>query len=113
MLISNPIILKHTSGLKWQAGLWLLGFQLGTAMLGAVQILYIQQFLYVLSLTLYSIDTEKKSPFWQSKKRRTVVLDYIKSSKIPNLQLFHLFMEKKNMKLLRMQKFSVMPEIFQ
>lgn len=83
-------------------------------MLGAVQIVYIQQFLYVLSVTLYSIDTgKKKSPFWQSKKRRTCVLDYIKSTKIPNLQLFHLFMEKKNMKLLRMHKFSVMPEIFQ
>lgn len=39
----------------------MLGFQLGTAMLGAVQIVYIQQFLYVLSVTLYSIDTEKKN----------------------------------------------------
>lgn len=68
-------------------------------MLGTIQILYIQQFLYVLSLTVYSIDMEKKNLLSgkekKKKKERICVLDYIKSNKIPNLQLVHLFMEKK------------------
>lgn len=69
----------------------------------------------MLSLTIYSIDMKKrKSPSWKKKNGDTMcVLDYMKSSKIPNLQLFHLLREKKKMKFLRMCKFSVMPEIFQ
>lgn len=39
-------------------------------------------------------------------------LDYMKSSKIPNLVISLTYGEK-NMKFLRMCKFSVMPEIFQ
>lgn len=66
-------------------------------MLGTIQTLYIQQFLYVLSLTVYSIDMEKKNLLSGEKKRkkRMCVLEYIRSYKISNLQLFHLFVEKK------------------
>lgn len=39
-------------------------------------------------------------------------LDYMKSSKIPN-SVISLTYGEKNMKFLRMCKFSVMPEIFQ
>lgn len=51
----------------------------------------------MLSLTIYSIDMKKgKAPSWKKIEDRMCVLDYMKSSKIPNLQLFHLLMEKKN-----------------
>lgn len=63
-------------------------------MLGTIQILYIQQFLYVFSLTVYSIDMEKIS-FLGGENERMCVLEYIRSYRITNLQLFHLFMEKK------------------
>jgi len=52
---------------------------------------------------------EKKNLLSGKEKKSICVLDFIKTSKIPNLQLF---MEKK-MKFLRMHKFSVTPEIFQ
>lgn len=80
-------------------------------MLGTIQIPYIQQFLYVIINNLFN--EKKKSPFLEKNEDRMYVLDYMNSSKIPNLQLFHLLMEKKKMKFLRMCKFSVMPEIFQ
>lgn len=62
---------------------------IGISMLGAIQILYIQQFLYVLSLTVYSINTEKN--LISGRENRMCVLDYIKNNKLPNLQLFHVF----------------------
>lgn len=82
-------------------------------MLGTVQIPYIQQFLYVIINNLFNWD-EKKEKVLPGKKNedRMCALDYMKSSKIPNLVISLTYGEK-NMKFLRMCKFSVMPEIFQ
>lgn len=38
---------------------------------------------------------KKKAPSWETNEDKMCVLDYVKSSMIPNLQLFHLLMEKK------------------
>lgn len=68
----------------------------------------------MLSLTIYSTEMKKKKRFFLEKKNedRMCALDYMKSSKIPNLVISLTYGEK-NMKFLRMCKFSVMPEIFQ
>lgn len=51
----------------------------------------------MLSLTIYSNDMKKRKALsWKKNEDRMCVLDYMKSSKIPNLQVFHLLMEKKN-----------------
>lgn len=82
-------------------------------MLGAIQILYIQQFLYVLSLTVYSINMEKKSHLWKRKKNECVFWITLRTISYLIYSYFMCFMEeKKSMKFLRKHKFSVMPEIF-
>lgn len=72
-------------------------------MLGTIQIPYIQQFLYVITNHLFNEMKNRKAPSWKKNEDRMFwivciwilyVLDYIKNSKIPNLQLFHLFMEE-------------------
>lgn len=67
----------------------------------------------MIPLMVYSIGMEKKL----GREKKKCFLDYIKSSELPNLQLFHVFHGGKNkiksMKFLRKNMFSVMPEIFQ